>query len=290
MDTKKFRFIALAAGLFCTAGVASAAAVTVYSNNPLPGDSFTNPGASNAGQAVESDWYYNNVRNSGIVGISNDLPRSGNGSARMQTTLGPASPSSKADIELLPQAILFSGNYFSGASLGKLSELTSLSYEWYRKSTSTNNAVQHPVIRILTDADGDLNTTDDRGGLVFELAYNGVPTAPTDTWVANSVIDFYGPGQHARLWSFGNGQSFEFGGYQPLETWVAGLGTISGNSAVIGFSMGVGSGWGPFDGAVDNVTIGFNGGATTYNFEVVPEPASLSVLALGAMGLLRRRR
>jgi hypothetical protein len=76
---------------------------------------------------------------------------------------------------------------------------------------------------------------------------------------------------------------------------------LSASSLVLGISSGVGSGWGPFQGAVDNFTIGFGEGSDTYNFEVeqangaeVPEPASLAlwglVSAAGAAWGYRRRR
>jgi hypothetical protein len=41
---------------------------------------------------------------------------------------------------------------------------------------------------------------------------------------------------------------------------------------------------------VDNITFGFGGTYTTYNFEVVPEPASMLALGSGLIGLLGLRR
>jgi hypothetical protein len=66
-----------------------AATTIVYSNNPAPGDQFTNSGPLNQGQAVgTSGWYYNNVRNNGAVGIRTNYPFNGNGSVYMRTPTG----------------------------------------------------------------------------------------------------------------------------------------------------------------------------------------------------------
>lgn len=269
----------------------AASATTVYSNTAAPGDSFTEAGTSVQGQAVTgSDFYYNNVRNQGVAGINNSYARSGNGSVHLQTIVGPGGNSSKADFEMLATGTAVGGNYYAAASYGTLGELTSLGYDWYRDSSSTNSAGQHPVLRVLVDADGDLGTTADRGGLVFELAYNGTATVTTDTWVTEDLFS-YNSGDGANLWTFGAGMTFAQEGYgNNIAEWVAGAGTIDGSSAVIGFSMGVGSGWGPFEGAVDNLVVGFNGSETTYNFEVVPEPGSIALLSLGGLALIRRRR
>jgi hypothetical protein len=69
----------------CAALVAASAfaqaTVTVYSQNPVPGDSFTNGGSTNQGQSFGNpNWVYNNTRGGGSVGIRNNYPRSGNGS------------------------------------------------------------------------------------------------------------------------------------------------------------------------------------------------------------------
>lgn len=282
-------------------GVTSASfAVTIYSNNPA-GDSFTNPTSTNMGQAVgATNWFYNNVRNNGVVGINSTLPRSGLGSAQLVSAQGPGGASSKADIEY----INFSnpGNATSPiVSMGSLGSLNSLGYEWYRGAGGAASAWQHPVLRLYVDADGNMGTTNDRGYLVFERAYNqGTGAVPTNQWITEDLFT-YNSGAGANMWqvAFGVGNFDTAGNWQTLSTWQSVNGftptpngrTFNANSAVYGISFGVGSGWGTLSGAIDNVRIGFAGGASeTYNFEVVPEPASMAVLGIGALALLRRRR
>lgn len=272
----------------------SAQGAVVYSNG-LGGDAFTNPTTANLGQAVgSSGWYYNNVRNSGVVGINGTYARNGNGSAYLETQFGPGGSSSKADIEYLAGGTSLFGNFVSTGVLGRLGDLRALSYEWYRDAASTNSAVQHPVIRILLDADGDLSTIGDRGGLVFERAYNG-GVVPTNTWVFDDVFAYNG-GSGANVWNFGLGLGFAFGGYgKSLSDWINGLvsSSVNANSAVLGFSLGVGSGWGPFKGAVDTVKFGFAGlAASETNFEtaVVPAPAAMLLGLVGLSGLTVVRR
>jgi len=281
--------------LVATAGLSNA--TTILANSTAPGDSYTNPGTSNQGQAVGlTSWFYNNVRNSGVVGINNTYARSGNGSAYLETTVGPGGNSSKADIEFLAGGTSLFGNFVATSSLGTLGQLTSLSYDWYRDNVSTNSNAQHPALRILIDADGNLLTTGDRGGLVFERAYNSL-TVPTDTWVTDAVSG------STNLWSYGFGVSFAFGGYnRTLNDWITGFtdnntaSPLSADSKILGFSAGVGSGWGPFKGAVDNISWTIDGNSSSYNFEVagepaVPGPAAALPMALGFLvGLARRRR
>lgn len=122
---------------------------------------------------------------------------------------------------------------------------------------------------------------------MFERAYNSLPT-PTDTWVSDTITG------STRVWNFGLGLGSEyvlpspFGGgspYEPITAWQ----DFMPNAVVLGFSVGVGSGWGPFQGAADNIRFGFGTDSTTYNFEVIPTPAAFmggSVL----MGMLVTRR
>lgn len=176
------------------------AGTVIVKPDPTSGDSFTNSGVTNQGEAVGANgagWYYNNVRRDGVVGITNALPRSGTGSVAQG---GPNN--AKGDIEFLPNAVNVGGNFFSTGSLGKLKDLNALSYDWYRDASSTAGSHFHSSLRLLLDLDGDLTTLTDRGGIVFERAYNpSVSPVPTDTWVSEDVF-----AADANMWSFGLGK------------------------------------------------------------------------------------
>ncbi|MGB9605451.1 MAG: hypothetical protein ACPL88_06180 [Bryobacteraceae bacterium] len=265
----------------------------VVSNNSPGDDFFTNPLGTAQGQAVgTSGWYYNNVRNSGGVGISSLLPWNATGSVYFSSPSGAA----KADIEYLPGAINLGGNYLAAGSLGRFADLQSLSYRWYRVGSSTVAPHLHPVIRILLDADGDLSTLGDRGGLVFERIYVEPPgwTAPVNVWVPETI----GPGTY--LWNFGLGiglaANINDTSY-PYDATLAQWQTYFPNAVIIGFNAGVGSGWnGSFTGGVDDISWTLGGASTTTNFEVyrvseIPEPRTgLLAAAVVALIALHRRR
>ncbi|MFT3686722.1 MAG: hypothetical protein QM783_17680 [Phycisphaerales bacterium] len=274
-------------GVLVLAASASAQ-VTVYSNGGGSGDNVVGP--SPIVPVGSSGWYYNNVRVGSTAGIQTTLPRSGNGSAYFTGTNG----SSKGDIEFY--------NIVGGqlAPMGTLSSLSSMSYDWFRSSTSSVADHLHISYRLLYDADGDMSTTTDRGALVFERIYNGGAAAPTDAWQSDDVFNWNGVGQSANVWMTNTGNpngSIEEVYGRTIQDWLnspnpnAAYPSLNNGAVIYGLSLGFGSGWnGTFAGAVDNVTIGFGGNSVTYNFEVVPAPGAAALAGLGGIAALRRRR
>ena len=280
----------------CAALVAASAfaqaTVTVYSQNPAPGDLFTNTGSTNQGQSFgNAKWVYNNTRGGGSVGIRNNYPRSGNGSVYFNST----GSSGKADIEYFFDPQNSGGNFVPNqlnpnSILGTLNQLTHLSYEWYRASSSTAPNHLHPVLRL-----GILRVNQDNtfalGYLVFERVYNGFGAAPINSWQSDDIVS-----NNYKLWAtvslgFGNPNDNINQVLKTIPDWVSAANAVGATLFVISVNAGIGSGWnGTFEGAVDNITFGFGGNYTTYNFEVVPEPASMLALGSGLIGLLGLRR
>lgn len=275
-------------------------AATVYANNTTTGDNFTTPGSRIGMPIGNSGWFYNNTGGDGSVGIDSTYARSGDGSLRFTTSSG----ASKCDVEFLSGATLVNGTYVATTSLGKLANLSSLSYDWYRDSITAHTSYVHPSLRLYIDMDGNLGTYSDRGYLVFERAQNGmVSPVPTNLWVTDDVFNFRGTNLGANLWPTGGiattlGISNNQDRYQILlNEWTIAidnkLGALStANAEILGISSGSGSGWnGTTTMAVDNITLGFNGIPTVYNFEVSPVPeAQVGMMVFLTAGIFLRRK
>ncbi|WZO95717.1 hypothetical protein EP7_002685 [Isosphaeraceae bacterium EP7] len=296
--TKSLRIFGFGLAAVLGMGIGQVAAgEVVIRSNAVGGDAFTHTGPNpprDKSQAIgATGWNYANVRVGGTVGIDGTYrdpnPTTGStGSVHFKGTDGNA----KADVELY-------------APLGRLGDLTSLSYDWYRSGASAATAHLHPTLRLIIQGSQGI------GYLIFERVYNAgtAGPAPSDTWTHEDLFHT-NPGTAgnptAKMWVngtevFSNTLS-DYINLDPAQTLAGNRFGFSEDSLIVGLSSGIGSGWGSFDGGVDNIGIGFNGLApTAYNFEVqgvnpVPEPSSLlmggtcAALGLGLAALRNRKK
>lgn len=281
MHLRKESFVALA----CLAAATTQAVEIVGSNSGGSGDFFTNAGASAANTSVTGFsgpngevFEYRQTKNNGLIGINDTFARSGNGSAhiRLDGTAG-----GKSEIAM---STAFTAAGDSAGALGLFDELTAWSADLLTQSSSIADLA--PILRL------ELYNGASYGSLVFDTSWTPahfgafafgtwqnldlVANAAT-TWLraTGSLNTLYGPGAVDS-------------GERTLADWMS---VLDGEGFyVISANAGMGTADISYEGAVDNLTLGFSGNSTTYNFEVVPEPASMAALGLGAAALLRRRR
>lgn len=145
----------------------------------------------------------------------------------------------------------------------KLGDLDHLSFDYYIQSSDRSDVV--PVIRLAIDADGNLATTNDRGELVFEWAYQSFGPATAGSW---QHADLTGDDWHAWQRSGGVNRDFypnivAFSDWSDADgfTPTGGL-HFDENSVVLGWSIAYGSGNGTGSMYLDNLTVG----TATYAF------------------------
>ena len=209
-------------------------------------------------------WGPANVRNSGAVSITTAYPNATNGSLQFfQST-----SIDKADFEIVNS---------NPGGFGLVKDITAVGYEFYRAS-GTAPAFLAPVLRL-----GVYDPVSGKSSLlIWEPAYNGYASSvPVGSWV---TID----ASAGNWWMRALGASactYEVFGIT-LAEWVSGLNDgspigpmygctpnpVGSQAWVVSINVGIGSGWnGSFDGAVDNVQLGFNSTPpAVYNFEVDP--------------------
>lgn len=263
---------------FAVVSTAAFAQVTVYSNN-VGGDAFTDSGIANPGafQQVTSytgpnneAWFYNEVKDDATIGIDTAQAYNGNGSVHLKA-LGGAHTNGKASITL---------TRLDAGSLGAFDSLTHWNADIRTESSSLSN--QSMILRLYVS-----NGTN-QGFLVFDSGWTPsvAPTITYGTWqnmdfIANSN-SLYVRGTNSLVTALGTAAEMKF---SDVQTALNG-----GGYQVLAANSGWGTASADFEGFVDNYTLGFGGNSTTYNFEAVPEPMTMGILAAGAALAARRRK
>ena len=206
----------------------------------------------------------------GTVVLSGAQPRSGLGSAKFDTT-------GTADRSRL-------GTFGSFGALGtNASNITAASYEWRVSSASTAPNYLNPFYKLYVSG----------ASLTWEFSDDNAGAAPTDAWQSTDLTN-------AKFWIRQGSHNYnQAANMHTLAEWAQGAiatdgafnsSALSAATTISGLELGVGTGWsGAFTRFVDNVVLTTGSIALAANFEV-PEPASLGLLALGGVVLMRRQR
>lgn len=269
------------AGVFV--GVASAQNI-VYSNNVSPGDFFTNGSSTPANQAITGFtgpdgevFTYRETKSGASVGINTNDPRNGNGSVWFNAN----GTNQKSEIAM---STAFTSGGDSAGILGAFDNVSAFSADTLTVSSNVGNA--STILRL------ELYNGTTYGSLVFDTSWtpSHSPTVTNGVWTNYDIVgsDYWLRATSSLNTLYGPGSSTNY-----ERTWSDWKSVLAGKGfSVISANAGMGTFDGQFEGAMDNLTLGFGANIQSFNFEAasVPEPASLSILGLGLLGVLRLRR
>lgn len=199
------------------------------------------------GSSGPDQWGQVGQTSAGLARVTTDFPNSGNGSLRLDLPV----TSSKAGLA-----------YYPAATFGKLSELTTVSYQWLVHSTDVVD--QAPVLRLyLRNAQGVHTQT-----LVYTPDIAGVHGVGLNQWTTADML-------HGIVWQ---GRSAAQGGFDPnIRRPFSDFQADPRFADMVVFAVegGAGNGSSGFVGAIDNIEVVGPLASVSANFEVVPPTASI---------------
>jgi hypothetical protein len=199
------------------------------------------------GSSGPDQWGQVGQTSAGLARVTTDFPNSGNGSLRLDLPV----TSSKAGLA-----------YYPAATFGKLSELTTVSYQWLVHSTDVVD--QAPVLRLyLRNAQGVHTQT-----LVYTPDIAGVHGVGLNQWTTADML-------HGIVWQ---GRSAAQGGIDPnMRRPFSDFQADPRFADMVVFAVegGAGNGSSGFVGAIDNIEVVGPLASVSANFEVVPPTASI---------------
>lgn len=199
------------------------------------------------GSSGPDQWGQVGQTSAGLAWVTTDFPNSGNGSLRLDLPV----TSSKAGLA-----------YYPAATFGKLSELTTVSYQWLVHSTDVVD--QAPVLRLyLRNAQGVHTQT-----LVYTPDIAGVHGVGLNQWTTADML-------HGIVWQ---GRSAAQGGFDPnIRRPFSDFQADPRFADMVVFAVegGAGNGSSGFVGAIDNIEVVGPLASVSANFEVVPPTASI---------------
>ncbi|NHC47022.1 right-handed parallel beta-helix repeat-containing protein [Motilibacter aurantiacus] len=213
--------------------------------------------------AAPDGWQAANVRTDASVAITTSQPRGaapdGLGSLEL-TTSTVTSGQDKADY----------AKYWGVLPGRTLGDLSALSYEFYRASSSTTAQHHAPAFRLAYR-----NAAGQAGYLIWENVYNGGSTSapvPVDQWLARNIRNGY-------FWMRTFNPGFSVERYDvTLDQWRDGASypgshVLGPDTSIVGIEVGVGSGWGGSSRMfVDTLSAAFGPDEVSANFEPTPAP------------------
>lgn len=280
MSIKRFSFTAILLGAACafSASVSSAAVVTQI----LPA----------SGSPVVGSWYESGVQNGATIGIVDLTGLGGNLESAQPLPTGAGKITTTTENSSRAEAYTYADFGDAASFLGGVE----LGYNYY-KTTNALNAAAAPALKLIVNSTS--GTGDNYGTLVYEPYWNG-PNPTPDAWQNVSITPTTGGGDDATggwWWSGG----FEIGsgaGGPPLRSlteWVAAFQasdpTDFGTARVVALGIGEGT-YNPGEVSYfDGISYSALGGGQTWDFQAVPEPASIGMAVIaGVAGLAVRRR